>query len=283
MNSYGLRSFSMMAGTKLKKVAAPKNFKAPEPKPFQIADGNIGGAITGAIALVLRLGTGVFAIDKKVLDACARPTKSIIIYEYEASPFCRKVREACALLDLTVEYRPCPGARAGFSNEMQKKSGRRTVPYLVDDNNKELKGGLFESDDIIEYLFEQYGPGKSSIPGLLKGDFAVKSSILAAQIRGFAGSKVLSNARSDNGQMKSIELWGYEGSPFVRPVKEILNSLALPHRMVYSGRGSSNREVMKTMTGRFQVPYIEDPNTGVKMFESGAIVKYLTETYTTSE
>lgn len=88
--------------------------KAPEPKPFQIADGNIGGAVTGAISLVLRLGTGVFALDKKVLDACSRPTKSLIIYEYEASPFCRKVREACALLDLTVEYRPCPGARAGL-------------------------------------------------------------------------------------------------------------------------------------------------------------------------
>jgi glutathione S-transferase len=70
------------------------------------------------------------------------------------------------------------------------------------------------------------------------------------------------------------------GSPFVRPVREILGSLALPHRMVYSGRGSSNREVMRQKTDRFQVPYIEDPNTGVKMFESGAIVKYLLETYT---
>ena len=96
-------------------------------------------------------------------------------------------------------------------------------------------------------------------------------------------SKVLSNARPDNGAMKPVELWGYEGSPFVRPVREILNSLALPHRMVYSGRGSSNRDIMRQKTSRFQVPYLEDPNTGIKMFESGAIVKYLLDTYTTSD
>lgn len=111
--------------------------------------------MTGAIALVLRLGSGVFAINKDVLAKCGRPEKTLIIYEYEASPFCRKVREACALLDLTVEYRPCPGARAGFSDEMAKRTGgRRTVPYLVDDNNKQMKAGMFESDDIIDYLFE---------------------------------------------------------------------------------------------------------------------------------
>ena len=143
------------ASRTLKKVAAPLDFKIPEPKPFQIIDGNFGGAVTGAIALLLRLGSGVFAINKDVLSKCARPVKTLIIYEYEASPFCRKVREACAMLDLTVEYRPCPGARAGFSNEMAKRTGgRRTVPYLVDDNNKSLKAGMFESDDIIEYLFE---------------------------------------------------------------------------------------------------------------------------------
>ena len=31
-----------------------------------------------------------------------------------------------------------------------------------------------------------------------------------------------------------------------------------------------------------QVPYLEDPNTGVKMFESAAIVDYLNATYALS-
>ena len=33
-------------------------------------------------------------------------------------------------------------------------------------------------------------------------------------------------------------------------------------------------------TGLFQVPFIVDPNTGVEMFESAEIVKYLNEVYT---
>lgn len=31
--------------------------------------------------------------------------------------------------------------------------------------------------------------------------------------------------------------------------------------------------------GHFQVPYLEDPNQGVYLFESSAIVKYLEDTY----
>lgn len=31
--------------------------------------------------------------------------------------------------------------------------------------------------------------------------------------------------------------------------------------------------------GHFQVPYLEDPNKGVYLFESSAIVKYLEDTY----
>lgn len=66
---------------------------------------------------------------------CARPERDLILYEYEASPFCRKVREAMGILDLTVEMRPCPGARySDFSDELEAKTGRRTVPYLIDPN-----------------------------------------------------------------------------------------------------------------------------------------------------
>jgi glutathione S-transferase len=34
--------------------------------------------------------------------------------------------------------------------------------------------------------------------------------------------------------------------------------------------------------GHFQVPYLEDPNEGVYLFESSAIVKYLEDTYAVS-
>ena len=45
-------------------------------------------------------------------------------------------------------------------------------------------------------------------------------------------------------------------------------------------RGSANRDRMVRETGRFQVPFLRDPNTGVELFESAAIVAYLDEVYT---
>ena len=105
---------------------------------------------------------GIVRDGSSVIGKCPRPEKTLIIYEYEASPFCRKVREACSMLDLVVEYRPCPGARYGWSDAMAEiTGGRRTVPFLIDPNGsggggggRKAAEGMFESDDIIEYLFE---------------------------------------------------------------------------------------------------------------------------------
>lgn len=161
------------------RIMAPEGFQAPEPKPLQVADGNYVGALTGSLALAVRLGAGTTVVGwtlspktkvdwpgtlgvikdgSDLLADCKRPTKPIIIYEYEASPFCRKVREACSMLDLTVEYRPCPGARTGWSNSLASVAdGRRTVPFMIDKGSSDktiAAKGMFESDDIIEYLFE---------------------------------------------------------------------------------------------------------------------------------
>ena len=45
-------------------------------------------------------------------------------------------------------------------------------------------------------------------------------------------------------------------------------------------RGSRNRDRMFAEQGRFQVPFLRDPNTGVELFESAEIVAYLNEVYT---
>lgn len=285
------------------KVSAPPGFSAPEPQPLTVT-GDIGGVLTGSLALLFRLATSCFVQgwspfsekagdDKYALTVgplrirddsmmmrgeCARPSKPLVLYEYEASPFCRKVREAIAILDLTVVYKPCPGARAGFSDELFERTGRRTVPYFIDPNNDKE---MFESDDIINYLFNTYGPGEDQVPGILQGGVALFGGTFAALARGMAGAQRQPNARPDNEKMQPIEIWGYEASPFVKPVREKLCSLALPHKMVSAARGSANRDVLFAKTGRFQVPYISDPNTGVEMFESIDIVKYLDDVYTT--
>ncbi len=93
-------------------------------------------------------------------------------------------------------------------------------------------------------------------------------------------SKLLPNARNDVFDLKPLTLWGYEGSPFVKIVRETLNSLGLSHILINCARGSANREKLYQITKRFQVPYLQDPNTGIDMFESPEIVKYLKSVYT---
>jgi glutathione S-transferase len=88
------------------------------------------------------------------------------------------------------------------------------------------------------------------------------------------------NARPDRDTLRPLTLWGFEGSPFVRPVREALSSLGLRYTLVSCARGSANRDRMFRKTGCFQAPYLEDPNTGVCMYESGEIVKYLMAAYT---
>ena len=146
--------------------------------------------------------------------------------------------------------------------------------------------GLFESSDQIEYLLTNYGPvdkstyDRKALWPITFEAFSIFTSTLGAIILGMPGAQRQSNARPDNEEMLPIELWGYESSPFVRNVREKFGTLCLPHKIVSCSRGSANRDKMVAKTGRFQVPYLVDPNTGVEMFESEEIVKYLDEVYT---
>lgn len=298
------------------KVQVPENFQIPEPKPLTVTrPSDIPSLIRSSLALALRLGTGALVLGWKVdslffdtnttntskdmyalsigpfrirdsssvLPAAVRPAQPLILYEYDASPYCKRVREMMHLLDLTVEYRPCPGARQGaFSQELLERTGRQTVPYLIDPNTGVE---MFESDDQIEYLLQTYGPPSDSYDRkalwpITWQRFSIVTSTWAALIRDMPGSRRQVNARPDNEQMEPLELWGYECSPFVRPVREKLSSLCLPHRMVSCARGSSNRDKLVQRTGRFQVPFLADPNTGIEMFEGPEIVEYLEQVYT---
>ncbi|KAG7345588.1 iron hydrogenase [Nitzschia inconspicua] len=297
------------------KVKLPDDFVVPEPKPLTISEStDLFRFAKNTLALALRLATGTFVLgwkidtlsydpekadsDKQyclrlgplairdsssVLQNAPRPQQPLVLYEYDASPYCKRVRETINLLDLTVEYRPCPGARQGkFSEELFQKTGRRTVPYLFDPNTNV---GLFESSDQIEYLLTTYGPPKEDFDrkALWPITFEAFSLFTATQVAillGIPGGKRQPNARQDNEEMKPLELWGYETSPFVRPVREKLASLCLPHIMVSCARGSANRDKMVEKMGRFQVPLLVDPNTGIEMFESAEIEKYLEDVYT---
>lgn len=299
------------------KVEVPKDFVLPEPKPLTITSKtDLGTFAANTLALLLRLGTSAFVLGWKidtlfapkedankkyalqlgplrirdsssVLDQAPRPQQPLILYEYDASPFCRRVREMLNLLDLPVEYRPCPGARAGkFSQELaQRTGGRQTVPYLVDPNTGIE---MFESNDQINYLLEKYGPpsdmfDKKALWPITWEAFSITTSTWCAIVRQIPAKARQSNARPDNEDMEPLELWGYEGSPFVAIVRTTLCALCLPHVLIPCSRGSANRDKLVAKTGRpFQVPYLVDPNTGIEMLESAEIVEYLQAVYTIS-
>ena len=68
-------------------------------------------------------------------------------------------------------------------------------------------------------------------------------------------------------------------SPFCRIVRERLSTLELPYRLYNVAAGSERRGPLRERSGRVQVPYLVDPNTGAELFESAEIVAYLTRTY----
>jgi glutathione S-transferase len=202
-----------------------------------------------------------------------RPAEPVILYEFEGCPFCRKVREALTILDLDADIRPCPKRGPRYREELIERGGKAMFPYLIDPNTgKEM----YESNDIVKYLFSEYGNG--SVPGVLAaGPLGDLSSILANSLRPARGA-FYEPARAAE---KPLELYSAEASPFCRIVREKLCTLELPYRLHNVATGSSKREAFVARSGKQLIPYLVDPNTGSEMFESADIVSYLERTYAT--
>ncbi|MEM9071104.1 MAG: glutathione S-transferase N-terminal domain-containing protein [Myxococcota bacterium] len=77
----------------------------------------------------------------------------MVLYNFEASPYCRKVREVLAELDLS--YRVVNVAKRSVHRpELVALGGKMMVPYLLDPNGDVA---MYESDDIVAYLRRTYG------------------------------------------------------------------------------------------------------------------------------
>ena len=62
-------------------------------------------------------------------------------------------------------------------------------------------------------------------------------------------------------------------------MRETLCTLELPYLLHNVARGSKSRAAFVSRSGKMQVPYLVDPNSGVEMCESAGIVAYLEESY----
>lgn len=110
------------------------------------------GPLTDAgamLASALRPGRGV------QYRRARAPEQPLELWSFEASPFCRIVRETLSSLELPYRlHNVAKGSakRAAFV----ERSGKMQVPYLADPN-----GGveMFESADIVAYLERSYALG----------------------------------------------------------------------------------------------------------------------------
>lgn len=221
-----------------------------------------------AVYSAIRFG-GYMLKEGSAVGSFNRPAQPLQLYEFESCPFCRKVREGVAILDLDVEFRPCPKEGTRYRPEVVERGGKAMFPFLVDPNTgKEM----YESDDILQYLFEQYGDGR--VPWQLRGG-ATLSAALGLLPRAGRGGRAGGGKKA----AQRVEVWGYEGSPFSRVVREELSGLEVAHLWRSAARGSPKKQSLFQATGSAQLPYLSDPNTGVQMFESAAIIDYLRATY----
>ncbi len=218
------------------------------------------------LASAARLGHGTYASHGR-----AQPERLLELYEFEACPFCRKVREMLSALDLDAKVFPCPRGGTRFRPTVVERGGRAQFPYLVDPNTG---ASMYESDDINRYLAKTYGDG--AVPLALRlGPLTMASSALASAMRPGRGRA----ARPSKMPAEPLELYSFESSPYCRLAREALCELELPYVLHNVAKGSPRRAAFVARSGRMMVPWLVDPNTGTSMFESADIVAYLRRTY----
>lgn len=229
---------------------------------------------TSSLSSVARLPWGSRSLIGTVNrpDSIGNPPK-LKLYEFEACPFCRRVREAMTELDLSSEVYPCPKGSRRHREIVRKTGGKEQFPFLVDLNNDV---SMYESGDIVRYLFQQYGLGRSPSFGLLES--TAFTGWVPTLLRAGRGMTLWDRAVIEP-PSKMMELFSYENNPYARIVRETLCELELPYVLHNVGEGSSNIELIMTASGSKEVPYLVDPNTGSQMGDYKKILSYLFQTY----
>ncbi len=207
-------------------------------------------------------GTSGLIVTPENRENPPRPDKPLELYDWEACPFCRKVRDTMTVLDLAYISRPNPG-------EKTKK-----VPFLVDPNTDTEMG---ESEDIITYLCTTYGPGRSGLGSLL-APANTAGSMVASGLRG-RGRRIRKGLEDRQQPPELLVLYNIEASPYCRKVREVLTELNLDTLVKNVGKQSARRPELVERGGKMMIPYLIDPNHDVEMYQSDDIVDYLEKTY----
>ncbi|MGQ0708245.1 MAG: glutathione S-transferase N-terminal domain-containing protein [Rhodoferax sp.] len=240
---------------------------------------------TASSALALWRGTSL-------RHAARQPPMAPKLFDLEGHPHCRSVREALTDLGLDVEIYPCPLQGKRFQGELQALSGASSVPMLLDPNCGTV---LRQPQAIVDHLFTRYGDGHTPAEF---GPSRVRPLLgaMASALRGVRGLV----ARPSRRPPKLLHLWSFESSPYARLVRERLCELELPYVLhnlgkeqwadmgpavlrlrpgPYRPKAGGRRESVLAEWGKVQIPCLEDPNTGLRLFESRDIISYLERQY----
>lgn len=237
-----------------------------------------------------------------------QPEKSLILYEHEACPYARRVREVMTQLNLDFESRPCPRKGHVYRDELKQLTGKTQVPFLIDENiAAEADSQILDSQAIIEHLFAHY-----SKEGTVPSQYQKKSdedhaslankvaSVISMMRGGTADHPKMNEARGKPEQ--PLHLYGFEASPFCRLVRERLSELEVGYINHSVAReqiqdmgafgfrlnigeyqpikgGKRERLMNGVLKDKFQFPFLIDPNTNTQLYESKAIIAYLNQIY----
>ncbi len=242
---------------------------------------------TSVIASTLRGWRGTTG-SKRVQLPPQRP----VLFDREGDPQCRLVREALTELNLDADIRPVPVGGSRHLEALRGLAGTDHLPFLFDPNTGGKHTG---ADAIIAYLFRRYA--NSEPPQALKPSVVnTLSSAMASRVRGEAGI----NVRGSRTAEKMLTLYSFESSPYSRLVRERLCELEIAYTLVNLGKQQrsdmgpakarwtlkpyqplpgTKRDAFFQRHGDVMVPYLEDPDTGIGMFESAEILAYLDKQY----
>lgn len=120
------------------------------------------------------------------------------------------------------------------------------------------------------------GRGSCILPRM--NAIAVALSCLASTARAWRGTSAFRPVPRQ--PQEPLQLYEFESCPFCRLVREALTELDLD-ALIYPcpPGGARFREVVVAQGGKAQFPFLVDPNTGQRLYESAAIIEHLYRTY----
>ncbi|RID75691.1 hypothetical protein BRARA_B02725 [Brassica rapa] len=216
---------------------------------------------TSSLASIARLPWGS-RVSSMSTDVSSSPPLRLQLFEF-----------AMTELDLSVEVYPCPKGSVRHRELVRRSGGQEMFPFLIDRNTDTL---MYESGDIVKYLFNQYGNGRGPSTGLLES--TLFTGWMPTLLRAGRGMSLWDKAPTDP-PPQMLELFSYENNSYARLVREALCELELPYVLHNIGEGSTRMRSLLNVSGSDKVPFLVDPNTGVQLGDYQKILAYLFKTY----